>query len=117
MLVPIFRGLIPRDKIHKFSMGANKMLIKIKYFEVTNEDTKEKSNNPLVIYCIAGKKTDQNQVNKCMDESITQFLKQFSNNEIASEEPSKPFSNSRYSIPCSAFFLVSPKDSTVISKP
>jgi len=77
------------DKIHKFSMGANKMLIKLRNLEVTNEDTKEKSNNPIVIYCIAEKKTKQNQINKCMDESITQFLKQFSNNDIASKEPNK----------------------------
>ena len=77
------------DKIHKFSMGANKMLIKLKHLEVTDEDTKEKSNNPLVIYCIAGKKTEQKHINKCMDDSLTQFLKQFSKNDITSEKPDK----------------------------
>ncbi len=77
------------DKIHKFSMGANKMLIKLKDLTVIDEDTKEKSNNPLVIYCIARKKTDQNQVNDCMNESITQFLNQFSENDITYQEPNK----------------------------
>ncbi|QEE14610.1 hypothetical protein DSAG12_00423 [Promethearchaeum syntrophicum] len=77
------------DKIHKFSMGANKILIKLKDLIVIDEDTKEKSHSPLIIYCIAGKKTDQNQVNKCMDETITQFLAQFSIIDFASKEPNK----------------------------
>lgn len=81
------------NKIHKFSMGANIMLIKLKDIDVTDEETKEKSNNPLAIYCIAGKKMKQNQINKCMDESITQFLNQFNNDDIANKERNnfKPF--------------------------
>jgi len=77
------------DKIHKFSMGKNKILIKLRNLEVTDEDTKEKSNIPLVIYCIAEKKEEQKHVNKCMDDSITQFLEQFSIKDIATKKPNK----------------------------
>jgi len=77
------------DKIHKFSMGKNKILIKLKNLEVVDKDTKEKSNNPLVIYCIAEKKADEKPVNKCMDDSLTQFLEQFSIEEITTKKPNK----------------------------
>ena len=77
------------DKIHKFSMGKHKILIKLKKIEVTDEKNKEKTYKPLIIYCVAGIKTEQNHINKCMDESITQFLKQFSIKDITTKDPSK----------------------------
>ena len=77
------------DKIHKFSMGKNKILMKLKNLEVTDEDTKEKTNNPIVIYCIAEKKAEEKHVNKCMDDSITQFLEQFSIKDITTKKPNK----------------------------
>jgi len=77
------------DKIHKFSMGENKILIKLINLEVVDEDTKEKSNKPLVIYCIAEKKAKQKHVNKCMDDSLTQFLEQFSIIDITTKKPNK----------------------------
>ena len=77
------------DKIHKFSMGKNKILMKLKNLELVDEDTKEKSNNPLVIYCIAEKKANEKPINKCMDDSLTQFLEQFSIKEIITKKSSK----------------------------
>ena len=77
------------DKIHKFSMGDHKMMIKLKNLEVTDEKTKEKSDNPLIIYCIAGKKTEENHIDRCMDDSINQFLEQFSIKDITTKDPSK----------------------------
>ena len=77
------------DKIHKFSMGDHKILIKLKNLEMTDENTKEKTNDPLVIYCVAGKKTEQNHIERCMDDSITQFLEQFSIKDITTKDPSK----------------------------
>jgi len=77
------------DKTHKFSMGENKMLIILNDLKITDEDSKEKLNNPLLIYCIAEKKSDEKSINKCMDDSITQFLEQFSKKEIISKKPNK----------------------------
>jgi len=77
------------DKIHKFSMGKNKILMKLKNLEVVDEDTKEKINYPIVIYCIAEKKAEEKHVNKCMDDSLTQFLKQFSIKDITTKKPNK----------------------------
>ena len=77
------------DKIHKFSMGKNKILMKLKNLEVTNEDTKEKSNNPIVIYYIAENKAEEKHINKCMDDSLTQFLEQFSIKDITTKKPNK----------------------------
>ena len=77
------------DKIHKFSMGKNKILMKLKNLEVTDGNTKEKINNPIVIYCIAEKKADEKPVNKCMNDTLTQFLKKFSINDITTKKPSK----------------------------
>ena len=77
------------DKIHKFSMGDHKILIKLKNLEMTDENTKEKIDNPLVIYCVAGKKTEEKHIDKCMDDSITQFLEQFSIKDITTKDPSK----------------------------
>ncbi len=77
------------DKIHKFSMGEHKMLIKLKNLEMIGEKNKEKTNSPLIIYCVAGIKTEQNHIEKCMDDSITQFLKQFSIKDITTKDPSK----------------------------
>ena len=59
------------EKIYKFSMDEHKILIKLKDLGLIDEDTKEKINNqllehpknpPLVIYCIAEKKTEQKLV-------------------------------------------------------
>ncbi len=86
------------EKIHKFSMDEHKILIKLKNLEVTDEDTKEKSNNqiteqpknpPLVIYCIAGIKADQKHVNNCMDDAISQFLDKFSISDITTKKLKK----------------------------
>ena len=75
------------DKIHKFSMGEYKILIKLKNLKLNKDGDGE--NPPLAIYCIAEKKADQNLVNNCMEDAIIQFLNQFSINDIVKKDPSK----------------------------
>ena len=77
------------EKIHKFSMGKNKILIKLRNLEIVDENSEEKSNNVLVIYCIAEKKEEEKHVNKCMNETLTQFLNKFSINDITTKKPNK----------------------------
>ncbi len=86
------------DKIHKFSMGEFKILIKLKSLEVTDGDVNEEVNNqpseqlknpPLVIYCIAGINADQKHINTCMEDAITQFLEKFSISDIITKKTKK----------------------------
>ena len=89
------------DKIQNFSIGENKILIKLKNLKIlslTDKETEDEENiklleqmenPPLVIYCIVEKDTNQKQVNMCMDDAITQFLNRFSIYDITTKDPSK----------------------------
>ena len=87
------------DSIQNFSLGEQKILIKLKNLaihKITEGDavieTETKSSNhfpPLIIYCIIEKKTNEKKVKKCMEDSITQFLNRFSIYDITTKDPSK----------------------------